>query len=203
MDVGKDSRYNRLFENLEYRKNKLIEDTRRFPASAEEYQALPVDERMAVAISALRQYGEHHSFSASYARVVSIEPEERPGLTLGASVTYKVKSDWGSGKRPEGIEVSVWARDPAAQVASHDEVLLGELRHGAYRDEEGEPQNGWHLVTDRDGSTATLNSSRAVDALEFVDLAVTGIIDGELAAERKRLGGQAISGANQPTDTEA
>jgi hypothetical protein len=200
MDNSK--RYDDLFEDIEATKKRTGETADKFPKSKEEYLVLDLEERLGVAKAMLKTYAylSRYEGRGNYARA-SIEPADRPGLKLSISVAYlceKKKIRDYEENVPEGI--GIWARayDPATRISSNA-TKLGELREGKFTDSEGEKQKGWHLHINED-TTVTLESSRGQEALEFVDAAATGLIEGIIDKNRKLLGNTALEGAGNSYD---
>jgi hypothetical protein len=199
-------RFRKLFEDLEGRKQSLGKEADRFPRTKEEYLEKDTEERLGIAKDVLSTYSRVHRHEAyrykdEWVRT-EIKPTDKPEETLVGNVAYRpeqhpvFKEDEAI---PEGIGIRVRAYDAEADMYSED-MSLGELRKGIYRDAEGEQHEGWHVWLRGSGAgtvTAVLDSQRGQEMVEFVDTAVIGAIEGVISKHRQFLGGQAVEASSQ------
>jgi hypothetical protein len=194
-------RYEGLVESIERQKQEIGERASVYP-TREEYVGKDTEERLGAAKDILAKYTGDDKWAGA---TIGHEDQEHPGVTLEARVRYGEKRDITERVGiPERIIVNAFAQDAANGLRS-DTRVLGQLREGAYTDEEGEPQQGWHVFRLQsdfrldEGDTLTLQSQLGQDMVEMVDAAVLGLIDGVISDQRRFIGGQAIEGAVQPT----
>lgn len=193
----------KLVESIDYRKTRLHESIAGFPVSAEEYQDLPVKERMRTAEKVLRGLADV-SAESKWGEARQTQARQIPLLSARTDVALSARVGYDQGRWINAMNDTHWSKFPGLWVyvratdlatgINAEPVFFGELEFGPYKVDDGSRYGKWiqedHVNVGK--ATYPLKAEESQDVIGIIDEVVCGLIESEVA-RRRGLGAAALT----------
>lgn len=212
MELKRQGTVDTLITELAKKKEAISETARAYPATMEEYMALPLPERMDMAKNITLRYANLQTQGSGAPqgpwRATATFPTEIDSVVIEARIGYSPEhgtsamNDYFISKY-QGI--SVWLRAiDANNGVSSGFASIGEVEWGGYKEADGTEYGKWVIGTHANVAYADesiartsyrsvpLESPEAEQLVGIIDTVVGNLIEGDIARERN-LGGVAVT----------